>query len=74
MARPQTIRLRESPDAAPAGAPVIDARYTEVGRKRRGLLGRIWLGLTALFWAAVIGFMIPPTIVMIQRIAAAFAG
>jgi len=56
----RATRLREAPDAAPPGATVIDAAYKEVGPKRGGFLHNIWKALIALFWAAVIGFLIPP--------------
>lgn len=67
MPRPQ--RLREA-DATPAPhARVIDAKFKVVGRKRRAL-AMLWRGLVAVFWAAVIGFLIPPAWVLIQEVGA----
>ena len=69
MTRPDPIRLREAKDGAPApSARVIDAQFKEVGVKRRTLLGRLWIALIAVFWAAAIGFLIPPAWVAIQTI------
>jgi hypothetical protein len=62
------IRLRETPNAAPAGRRVIDASCEIVGRKRRGFLGTLWTACVALFWAAVIGFIIPPAWVITQHL------
>jgi len=72
MARPEPVRLREAPGRPAPDAPVIDVPYVEV-RKKRGLLRKLWLALVAVFWAAVIGFLIPPTWVLIQEIGAMFA-
>ena len=65
--------LRETPDAAPSGAPVIDAQYQIVGGKPRGILRRIKTALMALFWAALIGFLIPPAWVVFQEVGAMLA-
>ncbi|MBS0385385.1 MAG: hypothetical protein JSS00_08545 [Proteobacteria bacterium] len=62
------IRLRETPHAAPTGARIIDASYQVVGRKKRSLLGRIWITCVAIFWAAVIGLLIPPIWLIGQRL------
>lgn len=67
------LRLKETPDAAPIGAKVIDARYTEIAPKRRGWLGRVWSALVALFWAAVLGFLVPPAWIAFQRIGEMFS-
>jgi len=74
MSRPPTTRLREAPGRPAPQAHVIDAKFTEVGVKRRGILGRVWIALVALFWAAVIGFLIPPAWIVMQEIGAMFAG
>jgi hypothetical protein len=52
---------------------VIDADYSEVGKKRR-LLRRIWNGVLTVLAVAAVGFLIPPTIVVVQEAAAYFAG
>jgi hypothetical protein len=62
------IRLRETPNAAPEGAHIIDARYELVSGKHRGVLGTLWIACVALFWAALIGFLIPPTWVIAARL------
>ncbi|MGE0742424.1 MAG: hypothetical protein AB7O98_13875 [Hyphomonadaceae bacterium] len=72
MARQKPIRLRETRAAPARAAKVIDAEFKEVGK--RGAMGRIWFAITALFWAAVIGFLIPPAIALYQRIADAIQG
>jgi hypothetical protein len=61
------IRLREMPNAAPTGRRVIDASY-EIVRGKRGVLGAIWIACLALFWAALIGFLIPPAWVIAARL------
>jgi hypothetical protein len=64
---PKITQLRETPDAAPAGAPVIDANFTVVRhaketrtKKKRSIAARIkwWLGAIAI--TLLVGFMIPP--------------
>lgn len=62
------IRLRETPDAAPLGAQVIDAQFEVVAGKRRGVLANIWMACVAVFWAAVIGLLIPPVWLLAQRL------
>jgi len=64
MSATRPTRLRETPNAAPKGAHIIDARYELVGGKPRGFLGALWIAAVALFWAALIGFLIPPAWVM----------
>lgn len=66
MSRSRPIRLRESAARLPTGAKVIDAEYEVIGR--RTVWRRIVFGLTALFWAAVIGFAVPQIWVFSQRI------
>jgi len=67
-----TTRLREI-DAPPLeGGKVIDAQYKVVGRKTRAL--RIfWGALVAIFWAALIGFLIPPAWIFFEGIGELFA-
>lgn len=67
MGRPETIRLREARGLPNDDARVIDVRFTEVGGARRTFWGRIKAGLQALLWAATIGFLIPPALVLAQR-------
>lgn len=74
MARSEPIRLRESASAAPLNeSRVIDARFKVVGRKRRAL-GIAWRACVAVFWAAVIGFLIPPAWVFFETVGGYFAG
>jgi hypothetical protein len=63
-----SIRLRETPNAAPFGAQVIDAQFEVVAGKRRGVLGVLWTAVVAIFWAALIGFLIPPAWMFAQRL------
>jgi hypothetical protein len=62
------IRLRETSNAAAPDARVIDASYKIVGQKRRGLLGKLWVGLIALFWAALVGFLAPPVFMLAHHL------
>ncbi len=73
MPRPEPVRLREAPGRPAPDAEVIDVKYVEVGRKRRGILGKLWFALVTVVWAAVIGFLIPPAWMLIQDIGAMFA-
>jgi hypothetical protein len=59
MPRQQPTRLREIEAPRPQDGEIIDARFKIVGRKRR-FLSLVWRGLVTIFWAALIGFMIPP--------------
>jgi len=73
MARSNTIRLREAaPETTLHDAKVIDAEFRVVGRKRRAL-GLAWKAVIAVFWAAVIGFLIPPAWIFFETIGAYFA-
>jgi len=60
MSATRPTRLRETPNAAPEGAEIIEASYELVSGKQRGFLGTLWIAAVALFWAALIGFLIPP--------------
>lgn len=70
----RTTPLREVKSAPPRAERVIDAKFTEVRGERRTLWGKVKLALIALFWAAVIGFAVPPAWVLVQRMSAAFGG
>ena len=51
----------------PDDAEVIDAKFTEVGGKASRFWRRVRTAMLALFWAAVIGFLIPPMWMLVQR-------
>lgn len=70
----RTTPLREVKNATPPPARVIDAKFTEVRGERRTLWGKLKLAVIALFWAAVIGFAIPPAWMLVQRMSEAFGG
>lgn len=72
MPAPRSTVLRETPDAAQSGGPVIDAQYQVVGGKSRGILRRARKVLMAIFWAALVGFMIPPAWILIHAIGEMF--
>jgi hypothetical protein len=72
MARQQPIRLRETPGRPVDDTQVIDAKFVEVGAKRRTLLGRIGKGLMWITLAAAVGFLIPPAWIVVQEIGAMF--
>ncbi|MEQ1810486.1 MAG: hypothetical protein ABL889_11200 [Terricaulis sp.] len=57
MSRTQTTRLRESHAPVRQSAKIIDAQYEVIGR--RTVWRRVTLALTAMFWAAAIGFAVP---------------
>lgn len=59
MPRQHPTRLREIETPPPPSGDIIDARFKVIGRKRR-LLRWVWGGIVTIFWAALIGFMIPP--------------
>ncbi|MFZ2028967.1 MAG: hypothetical protein WAU68_01550 [Vitreimonas sp.] len=62
------IRLRETPNAAVSGARVIDASFQVVRDNKRSILRRMWIVCIAVFWAALIGFALPPLWVIAQRL------
>jgi hypothetical protein len=73
MPRSESIRLREAEAPQPLHeAKVIDAQFRIIGRKRRAL-GVAWKAMIAVFWAAVIGFLIPPAWIFFETIGAYFA-
>lgn len=57
MSQTHTTRLRESRAPIRQGAKIIDVEYEVIGR--RTVWRRITLALTAVFWAAAIGFAVP---------------
>ena len=73
MPRSEPLRLREAEAKPLHDAAVIDAQFRVVGHKRR-LLGLAWKAVIAVFWAAVIGFLIPPAWIFFENIGALFAG
>jgi hypothetical protein len=62
------IRLRETPNAAPLGAQIIDAQFEVVAGRRGGVLGALWTACVAIFWAVLIGLLIPPVWMIAQRL------
>ena len=74
MQHEQTHRLQEAPGRTGPDARVIDAEFDEIGGKKRGWLARTWRGVVTVFWVAVIGFLIPPALVVINEISNYFAG
>lgn len=70
----RTTPLREVKSATPRAGRVIDAKFTEVRGERRTLWGKVKLAIAALVWAVVIGFLIPPAWMLVQRMSAAFGG
>ncbi len=71
MPRQQPTRLREIEAPSPQNREIIDARFKIVGRKRR-FLSFVWRGLVTMFWAALIGFMIPPAWLAFEYLRAFF--
>ena len=74
MPHEQTHRLQEAPGGVLPGARVIEAQFDEVEGKKRGWLARTWRGVVTVFWVAVIGFLIPPALVVINEISNYLAG
>lgn len=71
MPRSEPIRLREAEAPRPLHeGKVIDAQFRVVGRKR--LSGFVAI-LVALFWAAVIGFVIPQAWLFFESLGRVFA-
>lgn len=73
MGRHEPILLREIERTHAPNARVHDVKFSEVRGERRTLWGRTIAVLQALLWAAVVGFLIPPTWVLIQVIGETFA-
>lgn len=71
MSQSQTTRLRESRAPTRQGAKIIDAQYEIVGK--RTLWSRVTMALTAVFWAAAIGFAVPQVWNFATQIGAFFA-
>jgi len=72
MGQPQPTRLREVESAPLNDAKVIDAQFKVVGREVRALR-ILWGALVAVFWAALIGFLIPPAWIFFEGIGEYFA-
>ncbi|MEZ5958823.1 MAG: hypothetical protein R3C30_00145 [Hyphomonadaceae bacterium] len=70
MSRTQTTRLRESRAPMRHGAKIIDAQYEVVGRT---VWSRLMTALTAVFWAAAIGFAVPHVWNFATQVGAFFA-
>ncbi len=60
----RAAKLRENPAAAPAGAEIIDVNFTVVRGRKRSWRRRIGAALFAILLAALIGFAIPPVILL----------
>jgi hypothetical protein len=73
MARSEPIRLREAAAKPLREGDVIDAQFRVIGRKRR-MVGIAWKAMLAVFWAAMIGFLVPPAWIFFETIGAYFAG
>lgn len=71
MSQPHTIRLRESRAPVRQGAKIIDARYEVIGR--RTVWSRVMTALSAVFWAAAIGFAAPQVWNFATQVGAFFA-
>lgn len=71
MSRTQTTRLRENRAPVRQGAKIVDAEFEVVGR--RTVWSRIVAGLTAVFWAAAIGFAVPHVWTLATQVGAYFA-
>jgi hypothetical protein len=71
MSRTNTTRLRESRAPMRQGAKIIDAEFQVVSR--RTVWSRVMMGLTAVFWAAAIGFAVPQVWNFAAQIGAFFA-
>ncbi|MBX3429902.1 MAG: hypothetical protein KF779_09990 [Hyphomonadaceae bacterium] len=57
MSRMQTTRLRESHAPLPRRTKIVDAEYQVIARPTAWR--RVLAALTAIFWAAAIGFAVP---------------
>ncbi len=68
MPREPVTPLRETHGAVSRDAEIIDAKFTEVGGKHARFWRRVRTAIVALFWAAVIGFLIPPVWMLVQRL------
>ena len=72
MPRSKPVRLREAAGQPPRDADIIDAEFRVVAGRPRAL-GAVLKALIAVFWAAVIGFLIPPAWIFFESIGAYFA-
>lgn len=73
MPRRQPLRLRETPDAPASNGAIIDADFKVVG-KAPGVWRGLWRALLAIFWAALIGLLLPPAWVLVNAIRDYLAG
>ena len=71
MSRTQTTRLRESRAPIRPCAKIIEARYEVIGSAT--IWRRVTATLTAVFWAAAIGFAVPQIWNFVTQIGAFFA-
>ena len=71
MSRQQSTRLRESRAPIRQGAKIIDAQYEVIGR--RTVWSRIATALTAVLWAAAIGFATPQILNFATQVGVFFA-
>jgi hypothetical protein len=71
MSRTQTTRLRESRAPVRQGAKIIDVNYEVVGR--RTVWSQAVTVLTAVLWAAAIGFSVPQLWNFTTQVGAFFA-
>lgn len=74
MSRRRATQLREQPGTPPRGAEVIDAQFKVVRGKGQSRLAVAAKWLFAFVCAAAVGFLIPPTLVVLQEIAAMVRG
>ncbi len=72
MAQPQPTRLHEVATPPSDDGQVIDAQFRVVGRKTRAFK-MLWRAVTLVFWAALIGFLIPPAWVFFENVGEFFA-
>ena len=72
MPQAKPVRLREAAGQPPRDADIIDAEFRVVAGRPRALRA-VWRALFAVFWAAVIGFLIPPAWIFFESIGAYFA-
>lgn len=71
MSQTHTTRLRESRAPVRRGAKIIDVNYEVVGK--RSAWSQVLTVLTAVFWAAAIGFAVPQVWNFATQVGAFFA-
>jgi hypothetical protein len=72
MPAPRATLLRETANAAPSGAKVIDAKFQVVAK--RGLMARVRAALITTLWFALAGLLVPPIWMIVERLNEAPAG